>query len=227
MTSPVTTKLLISLPMFRKVDPKTVASIAEHASILNVPKNAFVFHRGDQCAGFFSVVSGKIKIIFLSPEGREHIARILGPGDAFAEAVMFLDKPCPANTQAIVDSKVLFIPKQVIHESIENNPKFARQLLAGISQRLHELVMELESLTVHSAKQRVVGYLVHLEESASGNQATEWIEFPVKKTLIARSLNLTPETLSRTLHELCKEGLIEMRGRSVHVNDMEKLRQLL
>jgi CRP-like cAMP-binding protein len=94
-------------------------------------------------------------------------------------------------------------------------------MLAALSMRLHGLVKDVEGMTMHSATQRVIGYLAGLEEEAGGHgHAT----LPAQKSLVASRLNLTPEYFSRILHQLAGEGLVRVDGRQIDILDPQRLR---
>jgi len=216
--------ILRSVPLFKEVDARHLRYVAESSRIISLKKDAFLFHKGDPCNGFYIIISGKIKIIFLSADGKEHVVRILTAGNHFAEAVMFIDKPSPASTQAITDSRVLFVAKEALLRCITDNPMFARKMLSGLSFRLHQLITELESITLYSSMQRVIGYLLQNEQPAGSGGHEADVTLPVSKAIIAAHLNLTPETLSRVLHSLSDKGLVRLDGKTIHINNIEKLR---
>ena len=76
----------------------------------------------------------------------------------------------------------------------------ARRMLAGLSMRLHSLIADVESYSLRSSAQRVIGYL--LQQAPDDEQGPTEITLPTSKQVIASRLNLTPETLSRIFHDL-------------------------
>jgi CRP-like cAMP-binding protein len=120
---------------------------------------------------------------------------------------------------------VLLIRSSVIFELLEQDREFARKLLAGLSMRLHQLVQDVELYSQRSSAQRVIGYLLQLCPSSGGCDMPLTVDLPTTKQVIASRLNLTPETLSRILHDLSENGLIEMRGRRIHIPNPDPLRQ--
>jgi CRP-like cAMP-binding protein len=88
------------------------------------------------------------------------VVQIVGPRQSFGEAVMFLDLPCPVFAEALVDSLLLHIGSGPVFELLETDPLFARRMLAGLSMRLHSLVQDVETYSLRSSAQRVVGYLL-------------------------------------------------------------------
>jgi len=208
------------------MDEQHVRYIASRARLLKLAKDQFVFHRGDFCKGFYVTIQGNIKISFLSMEGKEHVARIVGPGQTFAEAMAFLKKPSPATVQALTQAKVLLLPSEVIFKCINESPSCACSMLAGLSRRLHLLVTELESVTLDSSQQRVIGFLLqHIHADTDDANKTQ-ITLEATKATIASHLNLTPETFSRILHQLSDKGLISVLNKTIQIHNIKKLRSL-
>ena len=148
------------------------------------------------------------------------MVKVLGPGQSIGKAVMFLDKPYPLSAHILADSLLLHISKTVVYEEIARDPVFCRKMLAGLSMRLHGV----ESYSLYSGAQRVIGYLLQHESSDGAAGKTIRVHFPVSKNIIASRLNIAPETLSRVLHDLCQSGLLCVKGKDVDILDIEKLR---
>jgi len=215
---------LRNVPLFKEMDELHLHYIAEHARSLSLKKDQFLFHKGDACEGIYVTTQGNIKISFLSMEGKEHVARIVGPGQTFAEAMVFLKKPSPAMVQAITAATVLVLPSDVIFKCIDESPACACSMLAGLSRRLHMLVAELESVTLDSSQQRIIGFLLQrIQDDGSGANKAK-ITLEATKSTIALHLNLTPETLSRILHKLSDDGLISVLNKTIQIHDIKKLR---
>ena len=170
------------------------------------------------------VVYGHVKLAFTSPNGDEKVIELIGPGQSFGEALMFMERPYIVYAQALADSLLLHIAKQVVFEEIEREPGFARKMIAGLSRRLHGLISDLESYSMHSGIQRVIGYLLRAEPEPDTAGKTAQLKLPTSKGIIASRLNLTPEHFSRILHELIAAGLIAVDGRTVTILDLERLR---
>jgi len=158
-----------------------------------------------------------------SPQGIEKVVELIGPGQSFGEAVMFMDKPFPVFSQALTDTLVLYIGKQVIVGGIDNDPIFGRKMLAGLSIRLHRLIQTVESISLRSPAQRVIDYLLQeLDEIKEGLDIH--VSLTANKNVIASNLNITPETFSRILRNLSDAGLISVEGKDVCIRDVAKLR---
>ena len=216
--------LLSRMPLFSALSPEDLAHMAAATRERRLQKGDRLFQRGDQPKGFFLVVWGQVKLAFTSAQGNEKVVEILGPLQSFGEAVMFLHQPYPVLGEALADTLVLHIGAAAVFGQIEQDPRFARKLLAGMSIRLHSMVRDVESYALRSSTQRVIGYLLQLAESVpcvpQGEQA---VELPTSKQVIASRLSLTPETLSRIFHELSDAGLISVQGKHIIIHDAARL----
>ena len=217
--------LLGRLPLFSALSPEQIAPLAAAARERRLAKDEMLFQKGDPARGFFVVVYGQIKLAFPSAQGNEKVVEIIGPQQSFGEAVMFMDRPFPVFAQALSDCTLLHIAKDAVFHLIEADPSFSRRMLAGLSMRLHSLIADVESYSLRSSAQRVIGYLLQHSHHDDSNSTRVEITLPTSKQTIASRLNLTPETFSRILHDLSAAGLIEVHGRQIAVPDLRRLQE--
>ncbi len=215
---------LATLPLFKELSPAEIEPIAAGTTELHVPRGEIVFSRGDPCEGFHLVVYGQIKLAFISPQGGEKVLEIVGPGYSFGEALMFMEKPYVLMAQALVDSMLLHVARNVVFEQIERQPKFARKMLAGLSRRLHALITDVEAYSLQSGTERVVGYLLRQDVAADAEGDAYTVTLPTSKAVAASRLNVTPEHFSRILHDLVEKGMIAVEGREIRILDAARLR---
>lgn len=213
---------LSKLPLFNELLPDELDLIAQGTSEVKVSRGGTVFRRGDPCMGFHTVVYGLIKLSMISPVGEEKIMRLVGPGDGFGEALMFMDKPYIVSAHALADTLLLHVSKAVVFSELERDPAFARKMLAGLSIRLHNMVDDVKTYSLQSGTQRVVGYLLHLADD-EGNTKQQ-VRLETGKKTIASRLNLTPEHFSRILRDLTTSQLIEVNARNITILDIDRLR---
>ena len=219
-------QILSRLPLFQELATEQIAALEPACRERRLAKGEMLFQKGDLPKGFFVVVFGQIKLAFPSSQGNEKVVQILGPRQSFGEAVMFLDRPCPVFAEGLVDSLLLHIGSAPVFELLERDPLFARRMLAGLSMRLHSLVEDVETYSLRSSAQRVVGYLLqHCPQQEGPCEGSFEISLPTSKQVIASRLNLTPETLSRIFHDLSANGLIGVSGKQITINDVKRLRE--
>jgi CRP-like cAMP-binding protein len=207
------------LPMFSEMEAAELERIAAHTRSAYADKGEAIVNQGDPCTGFHIVVYGQVALGFNSPHGGEKVVEIIGPGQSFGEALMFLGRPYLVFARALADTMLLHVARHCVLEEIERSPTFARRMLSGLSRRLHMLVKDVEAYSLRSSTERFIGYLLREGEAPAE------VELSAGKSVIASRLNMTPEHFSRVLHELQQAGLIEVRGRTVRIVDLEGLRR--
>ncbi|HEX6998398.1 MAG TPA: Crp/Fnr family transcriptional regulator [Gammaproteobacteria bacterium] len=197
--------------------------IVAHTHVRRLAASEHLFERGERARAFFLLQEGMMKLYRVSAEGHEKIMRLIRPGMTFAESVMFMDDPrYPVHAQAVEPSTLLAIESAAYLEILRESFDTCRTVLATMTQRIQAHWDEIEALTLQNSRYRVVTYLLSLLPDQDLEEAR--VMLPSRKALIAAQLAATPETLSRILHGLMDEGLIEMRDYEVHIPSVSALR---
>lgn len=216
---------LAKLPMFGEMSALEIGRVAAGTHSLHIEKGAPVFHNGDPCTGFHIVVYGQVKLGFTSPQGGEKVVEIMGPGQSFGEALMFLERPYIVSAHALADTMLLHVAKHVVFGELDGDPVFARKMLSGLSLRLHGLVRDVEAYSLRSSAERVIGYLLSTGANRTGEaEPQQEVLLSAGKSVVASRLNMTPEHFSRVLHDLSTSGLIAVEGKMVRILDFNRLR---
>lgn len=215
-------QFLSHIPLFQDIGEEALARLAEGVEMRRVERGEYVFHVGDPCDSFYFLVLGQVRLFVIAPNGNEKVIELIGPGMSFAEALMFLGKPCLVNAQALADTLLLVIHREELSRELERDGHLAMRMLAGLSRRLHGLVHDVQAYALQSGVQRVVGYLLRDIADAEMSGPTI-VTLPVSKATVASRLSLTPEYFSRVLHELEAHGLIEIDKRDIHILDAAAL----
>lgn len=210
---------LSNLPLFQGLGGPELDRIAHATTQMHAPKGHTLFKQGDPCKGFHSVVYGRVKLMLRSALGDEKVVRIIGPGGSFGEALMFTGKPYIVTAQTLEDTMLLHIAKEALFTQLDQSPALSRKMIASLSQRLQRLMGDVESYSLRSGTQRVIGYLLKDAEEGSKQKVT----LQASKAVIASRLNLTPEHFSRILRELSELELIEVKARQITILDTNRL----
>jgi CRP/FNR family transcriptional regulator, dissimilatory nitrate respiration regulator len=218
-------RFLSVLPLFSDLNPTEIERLATGCTLRRVERGEMIFRMGEPCESFHVVVVGQVKLFVISPAGAEKVIELIGAGGSFAEALMFLGKPCMVNAQALSDSLLLTVQRQAVLQELERDSRFALRMLAGLSRRLHGLVSDVQAYALQSGVQRVIGYLLRDHEASSDGGAGEvlTVSLPVSKATVASRLSLTPEYFSRVLRELEEARLIQVDRRDIRILDVKRL----
>jgi len=215
---------LSDVPLFKGLPKPQIADIEGIAIPRTYPKGKVVFSDGEEAAGFHVVASGLVKVYKLSPDGKEQILHVFGPGEPFGEAAVFEGRSFPAYAEALEPLTTWFLPRQAFLGLVMKDPSLALNMLADLSKRLRRFTNLIEDLSLKEVPGRLAAHLLYL----SGEQAdSDAPVLEVTKTQLASLLGTIPETLSRILTRMTREGLIAAgEGREVRLLDRESLEEL-
>ena len=214
-------KFLSTTFLFNSFNEMEIHLLSASASVKKVQKGEQIFSERSDATAFFIVISGKVKIYKLSPDGKEHTLHIHGPGDLVAEAAIFDSMRYPASCMAMEDSQLVRMSRDGFLALIKNHPELALKMMSGYSKRLRQFVAKIEELSLKDIKSRLAGYL--LENSTEKNGVVTCRLVYSKKEL-ASFLGTIPETLSRALAFLKQKKLIAEKDNTIIIPDPEKLR---
>jgi CRP/FNR family transcriptional regulator, dissimilatory nitrate respiration regulator len=212
--------------MFAALNAAQIDKVLANATVESYDKGERLFRRGDPARAFYMVVSGRVKLYRLSPDGHEKIMRLLNPGQTFAESIMFMEAPrYPVHAEAIEPASVAAFGRDAFIQLLQESFDTCRAVMAQMTERIQAHWDEIEALALLNSRYRVVHYLLGLVPAGKSGSAT--VALPTHKTLIAAQLALQPETLSRLWRTLSDEGLIRLEGDDVVIPDVEELRRRL
>jgi CRP-like cAMP-binding protein len=218
-------RYLSVLPLFVDLNRDELTRVAAGCHLRRLARGETIFRVGEPCEEFHVTVTGQVKLFAISPTGQETVIELVGPGNSFAEALMFTGKAYIINAQALTETLLLTVARDAVVAEIERDPRFAMRMLAGISRQLHRLVSDVEAYALHSGVQRIIGYLLRDQpcDDAAAPGAAMTVSLPVSKATVASRLSLTPEYFSRVLHDLETAGLVRIDKRDVHILDARRL----
>jgi len=215
---------LAEIPLFKGLSGVHLESLASISIKKGYHKDEVIFFEGSESTGFYIVISGKVKIYKISSEGKEQILHFFGPGEPFGEVPAFTGDPFPADAEAIEDTVVIFLPKDAFVRLIKKDPSLALNMLAILSHRLQRFTNVIENLSLKEVPSRLAAYLIYSSENENG--AHEF-SLDISKGQLASLLGTIPETLSRILTRMVKQGLIDSDGkRFIRILDKKGLEEL-
>jgi CRP-like cAMP-binding protein len=160
-----------------------------------------LFSQGDRTFGIFHMVSGRIRLQRITPDGSTVTIHLARPGELFAEASLFSEHyHCDA--MAETESDILVYPKGEIISRLRTEPEALWQFARELAGRLQGMRTRYEIKQIRSAPERVLQWL----RIQSGRDGV--FHVPGTSKDISSDVGLTHEALYRALAALEKKGRI-------------------
>jgi len=220
-------ELLKRCPLFAGLKEEDLKRMRAVASLKRVGKKEILFGEGEEARGFYVILSGKVKLYKISPEGKEQILHVVSAPDAFAEAALFLEGSYPAFAEALAESQLLFFPKKDFVQLIERNPQLSINMIVSLSQFLRRFASLIEELSLKEVSSRVAKYLIDLSlKSAKEEKDRSEVELDLSKSQLASKLGTISETLSRTLTKMRAKRVIDVKKNRIRILNRELLEEM-
>lgn len=191
---------------------KLPAAIQNHATYENIGSGQILFQQEEATKSIYFLIEGKLRLISLTQE-RIINYYFIQPGESVAEIALYADNYfCTAI--ADLPSRLAVIDKEVIRQALIDYPDMANLYMNQLTYRFKTVKTLLNLRSIRSARERLLQYLTRQVEPSSQTLI-------LKRSLkdIALELGLSAETLSRTLSNLQKDGVITRRQRSITLNE--------
>lgn len=211
------------MALFQGLPEKQLAEISSIISEEEFGQGSIIFSEGDETRGFYVLLSGRVKIFKLSPDGKEQILHIIEPGEPFAEIALFAGSHYPAHAETLIKSRTILFPRAGFQKLIGNDPDLAMNMLGILTQRLRYFARLVEDLSLKEVPQRLASYIMYLSRNQNHSSS---VELNISKGQLASLLGTIPETLSRILSKMAGQGFIDVDGRRIHILKKDALAAL-
>ncbi|MBP7282162.1 MAG: Crp/Fnr family transcriptional regulator [Leptospiraceae bacterium] len=206
----------MSSHFWNNIPANTKSELEKIAQIKKFQKGEIVFSENDLFKGFVVIKSGKFKIYNLNPNGKEAILRVMVEGEMAAGPLIFSGAPnYPATLESLENGSVYYFETNQFKQFLKSHPDYQNQFTTQMMQFMHYLRNKTSSLMLLNLKERLMEYLK--ENGAEYN----FIQLKINKNQLALLLNATPESISRTFKSLEEENLIETKGETYKIKNLQ------
>jgi CRP/FNR family transcriptional regulator len=213
--------LLAATQLFGGLGDAVLAGLLPHASVRWLRAKETLYAQGQPGESVFVLVEGSMKLVRRTGGAREHVVRLIRPGEVLAETVLFSNDGYPATAVALEDSRLLAVDAGQLAACLRENPGLAWNVMERLGKRIEELQIQAELLATHTAEQKVAAYLVRRYRALSPTDAV--VASSCRRSDLASLLALAPETLCRVITEFKRRGWIRSESGRIVVIDAKGL----
>jgi CRP-like cAMP-binding protein len=196
--------------LFKNIRSDVFVQVLESSMPRSVEEGGFFFLQGDPATHAYVLVEGRVKMIQITPNGQQITMRILTPGQTYAGIALLNPRAgYPATAQAEENSIALAWDTAHLRELVEKDPSISLNVMSLMHGYISELQERQKALVTDRVEQRIARILLKLA-AQSGRKIDEGvlIDLPITRQDIAEMSGTTLYTVSRTLNEWERDGLL-------------------
>lgn len=207
--------------LFKDISEEVLAQVMDASLPRSVEEDGYFFMQGDPATHAYVLVKGRVKMIQITPNGQQITMRIMTPGQTYGGiALLNPESGYPATAQAVEDSTALAWDTERLRELVEKDPSISLNVMGLMHGYISELQERQKALVTDRVEQRIARILLKLA-AQSGRKIDEGvlIDLPITRQDIAEMSGTTLFTVSRTLNEWERGGLLEIGRERVVIRD--------
>ena len=190
-----------------------------------VKKGEVIFEEGETINGIYCVKDGICKLTKLSPNGKDHIVKLIKKGELLGQRSMISDEPVNLTAVALEDMEVCFIPKTEVMGFFDKNNQFSMNVMKTICGDLKDADDHMVNMAQKTVKERLAETLLYLLDTFGKNDDNT-LKVQLSRDELASMIGTATESCIRLLSDFNKLGLIELSGKKIILKDINKLKKI-
>jgi CRP-like cAMP-binding protein len=213
----------------RKSDPISSGSVdfqldfGKWGVVRNYASRSELFQQGTPADDVYFIHEGMVKLVWGESTGKQTILRLRWSGSFIGVPAVVTGQPYLTSTITLVPSVLERIPAEKFLQHLQTDPDFAWKVHQIQSREVHEQLNWLGEMACCSARSRLRNFFSRLTEVRKVDGKKSRVRLPLKQKEVAELIAVTPEHLSRLLHELSRDGLLQLRRGSIVIPDPQAL----
>jgi CRP-like cAMP-binding protein len=190
-----------------------------------IRKGQVIFEEGENVNGIYCIKDGVCKLTKLSPNGKDHIVKLVTKGELLGQRSMISEEPVNLSAVALEDMEVCYIPKTEVMGFFDKNNQFSMNVMKTICGDLKEADGHVVNMAQKTVKQRLAETLLYLHDSFGKNQ-DDSLKIQLSRDELASIVGTATESCIRLLSDFKKLGLITLIGKKISIKDIGKLKKI-
>ncbi|WP_284742102.1 Crp/Fnr family transcriptional regulator [Amycolatopsis sp. RTGN1] len=201
--------------------------LAESATRRRYPRGETLCREGDRSSVVLVLLTGHVRIVHGTPDGREVVVGVRSRGDVIGELAAIDAQPRSATVEALDDVEVLEVPGDRFAALCRTRSRISWALLLVLSTRLRSVGRQWLELGGGAAARRVAAQLMQLAVQHGVPHGPDIrISVPATQAELAMTAAISRESWARATRDLRRQGVISTGRRQVTIHRLAELRRL-
>ncbi len=189
-------------------------------------RNQILFFEGGLAQHLFALHSGLVKVVKSLENGKDRITGVVFPGELFGLESL-TDASYPLTAVALRDCEICAAPREDFSTYLRTNPDIAIGMVRFLVGELERVRTQVTDMSFKDARMKLATFLLSLITSDTPvSNGTVNLTLPLSRQEISEVLELSPETISRTLSSFRREQLLVARGRHMVIQNRAGLEKV-
>ncbi|MFI5203157.1 MAG: response regulator [Flavobacteriales bacterium] len=199
--------------------------LAADKKVLKYKKKDHIYNEHTYPSGLYLVISGKVKTFKTNPDGKELITGLYKEGEYFGFTDLLEESAHHESAAALEDSEIILVSKDDFYALVYKNSLVAKKFIRMLADEIADKENQLLQIAYNSVRKRVANSLVKLYDRYNDNQ-NENFKMAISREDVANLAGTSTETAIRTLSDLKEEQLIEIKGSTITIINVDKLKKM-
>jgi CRP/FNR family transcriptional regulator len=218
---------VLHISFLQHCSPEQLERVSRVKTCSSHKKGEHLFFEDNNPLGIHCINKGVVKLVKTNNDGKEQILRFAKHGDLLGYRALIADEPLVASAICLEDTNCCFIPQQIFHELLDENPMIAKELLKTLSHELGVVEERVQSLAQKSVRERLAETLLFLHDTFNAdNRDDSVIHITLPREDVANIVGTATETVIRLLSEFKTDKLIELEGKKIRILNKDKLEKI-
>lgn len=215
---------LRKIPLLEGVPADRLTALAQAVEIREIPRRQVIYLPGDPGDRVYFINGGRVKCSKVTRDGKELTLAYRGAGQMFGELCVVEGTPRDEMAEAMKNAIITEIPRDVFRDLLLSDAKLAFSFACTVGERRRAIETKLEHLVFRDVQAKLAALLIELgDEYGVEHEEGTQIGLKITHQEMANLIGSTRETISLTLAQFKKKGLLDLNGRSVVLKDHEGL----
>ena len=211
-------------PFFADLEPEAFDQLCRYAKHSALKRGSSLFAKGDPGNSLYAVISGTVKMSISSPDGRNAILNIIGPGEIFGEMALLYGRTRSADAIANSNCELFVIDRREFIPFVKSQPTLAMKLIELLCERLRRTSDQVEQIILQNLPGRLASALLRLTEKHK--LAPQGRTIAITQQEIGEMVGMTRESINKQLRAWATRDWVRLEHGAIVVLNAEMLREL-
>jgi len=219
---------LKKIPIFKTLSANELTTLGDNIELSEARRRRVIYMPGDPGNTVFFVISGRVKISRVTPDGKELTLAYRAAGDLFGELCMVDGGPREEMAEAVEDAILAQMPREKLDKVVSEHVEIGFAMTKMMIERRRALERKMEDLIFKDVNSKLAELLLKLSKSYGvDDDRGTMVAIKMTHQEMANLIGSTRETVSLTLSQFKRKKLIQTDSRKVIITDREGLRALI